>query len=141
MCKAAGDSSHLRYTHTHTETHRYTATHMYKWSRYSVTTRDTMATESKRRCLSSCPWRRGTTPSWRHYNPHSWPCSTVPQLLEYRALYSNMCIYCTRYLYDISRRDPSFSYVHIFAANVCNTISVCCQLNFQVVSDHTRPCV
>lgn len=31
-------------------------------------------------------------------------------------------------------------YVHIFAANVCNTISVCCQLNFQVVSDHTRPC-
>lgn len=66
--------------------------------------------------------------------------STVPQFIEYPALYSNMCIYCTRYLYDISRRDPSFSYVHIFAANVCNTISVCCQLNFQVVSDHTRPC-
>lgn len=67
--------------------------------------------------------------------------STVPQFIEYPALYSNMCIYCTRYLYDISRRDPSFSYVHIFAANVCNTISVCCQLNFQVVSDHTRPCM
>lgn len=93
MCKASGDSFvSLRYIHC--------STHMHKYSRYSVTTRDTMATDSIRfdddEAPASCTCG---PPRWRHYNPHSWPRSSIEYCTQ-------ICAYI---VLDISMISPHLS--------------------------------
>lgn len=94
----------------------YCSTHMHKYSRYSVTTRDTrtrtMATDSMMRRLP--PPAVLATPRWRHYNPHSWPRSSIEyctQICAYIVL--DISMISLLHISSISRRDPglSFSYV------------------------------